>query len=335
MWRRATAAVTAALLLAAPAAAEPVVPGLVEVDGHRLYMDCRGSGSPTVVVETELDSTFDNWRDVQAALAPGQRVCMYDRAGLGLSERGPEPRTSQRAVAELHALLQNAAVAGPYLMVGHGFGGLNVLLFAQTYPSEVSGLVLVDPLHEDWYSRIRMFLPAWARDIYVRQLQGNYEGMNLNASTAQVRTAAPRPTVPVIILAHTYGHVVLVGGAMGQSEQLWEELERDMADRLPSATLIVAEHSGHEIQHDEPQLVVDAVGRVRAAALERETRATAGAGLGGTSRLGLGLALVLALAGVWWRMGGPPAYEAEAEPRMLLRLQAGLRERALTEKSST
>lgn len=131
------------------------VPGtLVSVGTHRLHLNCAGSGSPTVIVEAGSGSWSIHWSLVQQQVAQQTRVCTYDRAGYGWSESGPEPRTGEQIVTELHALLENAGVEGPYVLVGHSLGGLYARLFADTYPDEVAGIVLVDALHEKASARM-------------------------------------------------------------------------------------------------------------------------------------------------------------------------------------
>jgi pimeloyl-ACP methyl ester carboxylesterase len=119
---------------------------LVDVGGHRLHILDKGNGHPTVVFEAGLPGSVLSWNQVQKELARVVRVVSYDRAGLGWSDPGPEPRTAERIVEELHSLLDRAAIPGPYILVGHSFGGLTTRLFAARYPNEVAGLVLLDPV---------------------------------------------------------------------------------------------------------------------------------------------------------------------------------------------
>lgn len=130
----------------------PPPPGiLVDVGGHRLHLDCRGEGRPTVVFDAALGASSVSWSRVQPAVAEFTRACTYDRAGFGWSEAGPLPRTIDRVASELHRLLQAASLPPPYLLVGHSLGGFTARLYAARYRSEVAGLVLVDPaVPEEW-----------------------------------------------------------------------------------------------------------------------------------------------------------------------------------------
>jgi pimeloyl-ACP methyl ester carboxylesterase len=124
---------------------------IVDIGGSRLHLVCAGDGSPTVVLEAALGASSISWMLVQPEVARFTRVCSYDRAGFGWSDAGPLPRTARRIAAELHTLLERAAVPPPYLLVGHSFGGVVTRIFAQDYRREVCGMVLVDPAHpEDW-----------------------------------------------------------------------------------------------------------------------------------------------------------------------------------------
>ena len=142
---------------------------LTSVGDYNMHIYCTGSGSPTVILEAGLNDFFVSWSKVQPEVARVTRVCAYDRAGLGWSEASPRPRTSEAMVEELHGLLKNTGVAGPYILVGHSFGGINVRLFAQKFPDDVVGMVLVDSAHEEQGKRLP-FLRNSA-DTFIRQFR--------------------------------------------------------------------------------------------------------------------------------------------------------------------
>ena len=119
---------------------------LIDVGGHRLHLHKLGSGTHTVVLESGISASSLNWRTVQTEVAKFACVCSYDRAGLGWSDICDQACTPASLAKQLHALLHNAGVAGPYILVGHSFGGLIVQAFAGLYAHETAGLVLVDPL---------------------------------------------------------------------------------------------------------------------------------------------------------------------------------------------
>ena len=111
-----------------------------------------GQGSPTVVLEAGIAATSLSWRLVQDEVAKFSRVASYDRAGLGWSDPASQPLTLTRLVDDLHTLLQVAQLPPPYVLVGHSFGGLIVRAYAQRYPTETAGLVLVDAVRpEEWH----------------------------------------------------------------------------------------------------------------------------------------------------------------------------------------
>src|SRR5215208_1819844 len=123
---------------------------LVDVGGYSLHLYCTGEPrAPTVVMDSALGGTVLDWQLVQPEVAKFARVCTYDRAGMGWSEAGTQPRTSRQIVKELHTLLGNAGVEGPYVLVGHSFGGTNMQVYASQYPDEVAGMVLVDSALEN------------------------------------------------------------------------------------------------------------------------------------------------------------------------------------------
>ena len=119
---------------------------LIDLGTHRLHLYETGGHGPTVVLEAGLMSTVLSWSGLQRELSRAFRVVSYDRAGLGWSDLGPMPRTADRIVEEFDLLLEHAGIPGPYVLVGHSFGGLTVPLFAARFPEKVAGVVLVDPV---------------------------------------------------------------------------------------------------------------------------------------------------------------------------------------------
>src|SRR5215212_8888540 len=125
---------------------------MVGVRGYSLHIDCVGQGNPTVVLDAGSGEMSADWVWVQREVSHTTRVCAYDRAGMGWSEMGPEPRDARRISGELHALLQGASIEGPYVLVGHSFGGLYMQTYAARYPDEVAGVSLVESSHPEQFS---------------------------------------------------------------------------------------------------------------------------------------------------------------------------------------
>jgi pimeloyl-ACP methyl ester carboxylesterase len=125
---------------------------LIDLGGWRLHLNCFGQANPSraaVILEAGAGDFSVDWSLVQPLVAPFARVCSYDRAGAGWSDLGPRPRTIRQQVWELRALLEKAGEKPPFLLVGHSYGGWLARLFAEAYPADVSGMVLVDAGAED------------------------------------------------------------------------------------------------------------------------------------------------------------------------------------------
>lgn len=127
----------------------PPIGQMVDIGGYRLHLVSKGEGGPTVVFDAGLGCGSLHWSLVQPEVAKFTRAVAIDRAGNGWSDESPLDRTSENIVTEMHAALHKAGIQGPYILVGHSFGGLNVQLFASKYPDEVAGVVLVDSGSED------------------------------------------------------------------------------------------------------------------------------------------------------------------------------------------
>jgi len=236
--------------------AAPGIEGLFDVGGHRLYLRCTGQGTPTIVMDAALGESSTTWSAVEPSIARHTRVCVYDRAGLGRSDPGPFPRTSQLMVDDLTTLLRVAAVPGPYVVVAHSIAGLNAQLLArQDGGHSVVGVVLIDTTPPELIAIFdELGIPIPPPEDRVE----NPEGIDIRVSAAQVLAAPPFPPVPLRVLC--------VIQADPFFDDLWRDLQLAQSQLSPEGRLIVARRSGHFIQIDQPKLVVRAILNVLARA---------------------------------------------------------------------
>jgi len=139
------------------AAASSTVPSatgrMIDVGGHRLYIECTGSGGPAVILQAGLGASSSSWAGIAPAVAETTTVCSYDRAGHGRSdEAGPQDGVA--LATDLHTLLERAGVPGPYILVGHSSGGPYVRVYAARYPEHVAGMVLLDAQPADAFTAL-------------------------------------------------------------------------------------------------------------------------------------------------------------------------------------
>jgi pimeloyl-ACP methyl ester carboxylesterase len=285
--------------VASPIAASGDFAGLVDIGGgRRMYLECRGEGGPTVVLEAGYGNAGAIWDQAaleadsdKTAVLPGvasfTRVCAYDRPGApsppSRSDPVPQPRTITAVVADLHALLEAAGEPGPYVLVGHSLGGLMVRLYAATYPEEVAGLVLVDPAAEGWEAQVRAMLTPEQADALAALQNAAAEGdpaierygpdgIGIDEAGEEVRAAvAARPFAgtPMVLITHGVPMGSDLPPGLLPPTFPWEaldrvsaELHRELVAVTPGAQLVVAAESGHYVQLDQPELVIDAVRQV-------------------------------------------------------------------------
>lgn len=254
--------------------ARPPQPGArVDVGGRRLHIHCSGAaGGPTVVLEAGFGNSSSTWNRVQPEVAKFARVCSYDRAGLGGSDPAPAPRTVVAFTEDLHALLVNGKVPGPYVLVGHSLGGILARLYATYYPAEVAGMVLVDSAHEDEPDRGLALIPpdtlkqmlkgARPEDLVVRSPDESLDHCSLRGLMNALNW---RGDIPLVVLTQglpyrpeDYSNPSLAP----KYYQLHLEMQRDLVSRSPRGRQVVAEKSGHFIHQDQPELVVNAIRQV-------------------------------------------------------------------------
>lgn len=276
---------------AADARAYPPPGQMVDVGGYRLHINCTGDGSPTVMIVAGLGDWSTTWGGVvQPGVAKTTRVCTYDRAGLGWSEAVPLPQDAAQFAEELHTLLQNANVPGPYVMVGHSLGGFVVRVFVHEYASEVAGVVLVDSMsprqftqsqiqvqpQTEIHSRPFSFQALLARFGVARllvKLPGIAPGMPPNEeayyplyirpqslqATANEFRGLPASAAQAAAVKSFGDLPLIVLIAKLNDIPGWPEWQTELLRLSSNSQQLFAENSGHNIQADEPEAAVAAI----------------------------------------------------------------------------
>jgi pimeloyl-ACP methyl ester carboxylesterase len=287
------------ILLTAPIAsmgAPPQPPGrLVDVSGSvgiNMHIYCTGEGSPTIVLDAGANGGTMSWAKVQEQVSNHTRVCSYDRAGMGWSEPGTKPRTYMKIADELHALLQAAGEEGPYVLVGHSVGAHTVRFFVLEYPTDVAGIVLVDPAHEKILSTELIPVIQQIQNTYVGYAHGGFwryvlnpgfimgvEGLNVpleildnleviyspkSLHTAADELAAMYETVRALNATNIEGaggdKPTIVLSADNEIAQLTGALEHhnELASLSTRGEQILVP-GGHNIHYEHPEVVAEAI----------------------------------------------------------------------------
>src|SRR5580700_3316653 len=273
----------------------PMLGRRFDVGGYKMHIDCTGEGTPTVILDSGLGDSYISWRKVQPEIAKFVRVCSYDRAGIGYSDPSSRPRTSRVIAEELHALLQAASVASPYVLVGHSMGGYDVRLYASLYRNEVAGMVLVDASHPDQENRfppeLNNMKGSWIReaefieftmpfgiprllalcddDPEQRAAECNFhtareqveELKSFSASAAETAATQAFGDMPLAVLSHDPDKPLtdLPADLFKPTNQAWEKMQEELAHLSARGTQSSAKNSAHYIQIDRPDVVIQAV----------------------------------------------------------------------------
>ncbi|MFF4852239.1 alpha/beta fold hydrolase [Streptomyces sp. NPDC001194] len=265
--------------------------------GRRLWLSCRGSGSPTVVLESGLHDSSDTWTltdtrppvPASPAVFPGvaafARVCTYDRPGTVRHTQPPAlttrstPQTGTRSLAamaaDLDRVLTAGRVPGPYLLVGHSFGGMITRLYAQRHPRNTAGLVFVDAFGTNMRPYFGARWPA-----YVKLLNDpgtpfdadpGFEKADIDGAVAAVRAAGPLPRVPMAVLSKTEPFAAPPGSPkdlLAPLEHAWPAVQQALVELGEQTPHLLATGSDHYVQVHDPDLTISAVrlvaGRIRA-----------------------------------------------------------------------
>lgn len=225
----------------------------------KIYASCYGDGKPTVVFESGLGCTHDDWKAVQDQISKHTRTFSYDRAGLGNSDKVDLPRTSLDQVHELHTVLNEAKVKAPYIIVAHSIGGYNARLFAGTYPQEVSGIIFVDCSHENQFEDRVKRSSLKEIEIVKSQLineEQTFDGLLVSANQVkEIRIKDALRDIPIIVL--TADHRGEESAAI--TEEAWLNYQGDLVTLSDYSKHVIVEDCGHHIQKDKPQVVIDAI----------------------------------------------------------------------------
>jgi pimeloyl-ACP methyl ester carboxylesterase len=285
-------AIYESLAEAADAKTYPPPGQLVDVGGYRLHINCTGTGSPTVVIDVGLGDWSTIWDNVQPEVAKTTRVCTYDRAGSGWSDPGPLPRDAATFAKELHILLQNAQVPGPYVIVGHSLGGLTARVFAHEYASEVAGVVLIESMSPKQFTQqpvgsqspsyyktspfsfqsvlarfgiVRLLvkplglipnLSANAQDAYLaRMVRPSY--LQAMTDDAQGMPASGVEAAAVTSFGDT--PLIVLTARLNNDVSGWQGMQTELLQLSTNSQQLFAEKSGHNIETEQPDAAVAAI----------------------------------------------------------------------------
>lgn len=279
---------------------------MIDIGGYKLHMIDQGvRNGPTVVIEPGLGNNCLSSLLVAPEIAKFARVISYDRAGQGWSDASPLPRTAENIVKDLHAMLHNANVPAPYILVGHSFGGIVVRLFASYYPDEVAGVILLDASHETAFDQeLLSKKSAWLKlqELYekLRWCFDHYFGIERYMTELHAAKCRKEPSTnrsyrySQIFVASRLSNkvmyakmsesdkspvscqqlqavdnalenkplIVISAGKMkcsAVSTQKWAALQADLVTKSKFGKQMIAQHSGHDIMTDQPEIVIEAV----------------------------------------------------------------------------
>jgi len=253
--------------------------GKIRIGGHALYYRLSGSGAPPVVIDVGAGESFASWQGIVDELAKRTAVFVYDRAGYGASDPGPLPRDCRRVANELKVLLDNAGVKGPYLLVGHSLGAINLQLFAHLYPGKVHGMVLLDPAPRGWLSGrsfpalLKLFQQvsdeflAAANSLkgspneaerkrahFFLALHSEHQEM-FGRSLRQLEAVRGFGNTPLTVVAAGRPNPQM-GDDAEAFQKFWIEENRRLASFSTLGKFVLIEDSSHQLHRDRPERVV-------------------------------------------------------------------------------
>jgi len=257
----------------------------ISVKGRQFAFEVMGTGYPTVVLETGIGAESSEWGPVATAIARSRAVFQYDRAGRGESEPGQGNRDSLTMVDELNALLEATQTKGPYLLVGHSFGGLLMRLLANARSTDVYGLVLVESMHHRQFQVMGPAFPdpspadapalVQMRDFWTGGWRAanstTPEHIDFERSFAQDQAVTSLGNLPLFVVSAASAlnsPFIQDASARQRLQLLWDKLQANLSYLSNNRRKVYLEKSGHFVQRDDPDSIVMAI----EALLQTQTR---------------------------------------------------------------
>lgn len=260
---------------------------MLDVGGYSLYVEDSGSGKVNVIFDSGMGDDLSVWNKVANKVSKFSRVITYDRAGLGWSEESPKKRDSKAIIEELHSILEQKNLTGPIVLVGHSFGGVNMQLYALTYPEDISALVLVDSAHEDQINRMprtglfqkyvfkfgmlaapfglpRLYLSNISPEERAKKSTTKHQYTSLDEasyfpqSLNQLDTQNPNyGDLPLVVIARNQPSSEIQN--KNTKHYIWAGLQESLASRSTDSTLIFTGERQHSIHKVQPEIVIEAI----------------------------------------------------------------------------
>jgi pimeloyl-ACP methyl ester carboxylesterase len=255
---------------------------MIDLGSHSLHAVVAGKGSPAVVFDGGIGARCDEYRQLQDSIAATTTVVIYDRAGYGSSEAGPLPRDSRSEAEELRALLAALNIPGPYILVGHSLGGLNMEVYADLHPEDVAGIVLLDPPplsfilgkeYKELASMAAKMTDEW-QDIadrgvhsendeerseaeFYQMLASEHREM-FTASSQQAASITSFDAIPLVVMASGVPNSMF-GSAAESYQQYWAEQSETLSVKSSQGRFVFAETSTHRLHDDAADQVSNIV----------------------------------------------------------------------------
>ena len=257
----------------------------VNIGFQTMYIDCMGNKSPTILIDVGIAGSSASWYKIAQTLSKDVRTCLYDRAGYGWSDPGRGERTTATIVHELNLLINKAEIPGPFVLVGHSFGGFTARYLAAKFPKNVVGLVLVDSSHPEQIYRLSAldntkqkplvtgrnnfapedfskfekkwyFLNSSRKATFAQMGELKY----FKESAYQVKHSGPIKDIPVAVLSRGIGQLPELNGVSLENE--WQDMQKDLLKLSRNSWHLIVTDSGHEIHREAPNHVIENILKV-------------------------------------------------------------------------
>lgn len=257
----------------------------VSIGFQTMYIDCMGNKSPTVLIDVGIAGSSASWYKIAQTLSNDVRVCLYDRAGYGWSDPGRGERTTATIAHELNLLINKAEIPGPFVLVGHSFGGFTARYLAAKFPKNVVGLVLVDSSHPEQIYRLSALDKVKQKPLVTgrknlapedfSEFERKWYFLNssrkatlaqmgelkyFKESAYQVKHSGPIKDIPVAVLSRGIGQLPELDGVSLENE--WQDMQKDLLKLSRNSWHLIVADSGHEIHKEAPNHVVENILKV-------------------------------------------------------------------------